>query len=313
MMRAEPFVPATVGAYLATVTVPAAGLLTLATGGTLPGTVTLVGAWLAVAVVGSLVATGVSGLTETVGTVGVGGAAALLPLVFLPTVLSAPAASLPAVLAATGLASSGAGFLAATLGWTAQNRRRHAEATEWYSVTAGDGDGLPKWLGVSAVLVPTALAAVVAVALGELDGDLPTSLLTALGSLGTIGSLIGDDETTITVTDDGVGIDGWFRGVETITGYDLDEEELELHRSGVVRTLSVDCEDLDTGERASLRAALDRLLDDGTGQTTLGEEWTGDGGSARRDDTAAHDGPESPDDTERERSRDRTRTFDRES
>jgi hypothetical protein len=311
-MRVEPFVPATVGAYLATVTVPTAGFLTLAAGGALPETVTLAGAWLAVAVVGSLVATGVSDLADTVGTVGVGGAAALLPLIFLPTMLSAPAASPPAILAAIGVASSGVGSLAATLGWTVQNRRRRADATEWHSVTAGDGDGLPKWLGVSAVLVPTALAAVVAVALGELDGDLPTSLLTALGSLGTIGSLIGDDETTITVTDDGVGIDGWFRGVETITGYDLDEEELELHRSGIVRTLSVDCAELDTGERASLRAALDRLLDDGTGQTTLGEGWTGDGGSARRDDTVAHDGSEPPDDTGGERPRDGTRTFDRE-
>ncbi len=281
-MRAEPFVSPTVGAYLATVTVPAAGLLTLATGGTLPGAVTLVGAWLAVAVVVGLVARSVSGLADAVGTVEAGGATTLAPLVFFPTVLSAPDASWPAILAAAGLASGGVGFLTTVLGWTVQNRRRRTEATEWYSVTAGDGDGLPKWLGVSVILVPTVLAAVVAAALGELAGDLPMSLVTALGSLGTVGSFITDDESTITVTDDGVDINGWFRGAETITGYDLDETELKLHRSGIGRTISVDCEKFDNGERASLRAALDRLLDDSTGQATLGDEWPNSGGSTKR-------------------------------
>jgi|GEM_PF-3911495 len=305
-MRAEPFVPPAVGTYLATVTVPAAGLLTLAIGGTLPGAVTLVGVWLAVAVVGTLVATGLSDLADAVGTVGVGGVVTLAPLAFVPAVLSSPDASRPAILAAAGLASGGVGLLAAALGWTARNRRRRAEATEWYSVTAGDGDGLPKWLGVSAVLVPTALATVVAVALGELDGGLPTSLFTALGSLGTVGSLVSDDEATITVTDDGVAIDGWFRGAETITGYDLDETELVLHRSGIGQSLSVECEDLDDDERASLRVALDRLLDDGAGRATLGDEWTA---SASGDDTVARGSRGSAGDTDR---RDRTRTFERE-
>ena len=311
-MRAESFVSPTVGAYLATVTVPAAGLLTLATGGTLPGVVTLVGAWLAVAVVVGLVARSVSGLADVVGTVETGGAATLAPLAFFPTVLSAPAVSLRWTLAVAGFGSALLGLLSAILGWTVQNRRRRAAATEWYSVTAGDGDDYPTWMWLAAVTVPAGLFAVVGFALGEFDGELPTTLLTTLGSLGAFGSLIGDDETSLAVTDEGVVTNGWLRGVETITGYELDDEELRLQRGGLSSTVSVDCAELDDDERARLRAALDRLLGDSTTRQTQHVDSTETTGNAEFTNEREN-GRERGNERERENGRERKNERERES
>lgn len=282
MSYAESLLSPAAGSYLATVLVPAAVFATVAGGGAVPGVAVLATAWVAVALVGSLAATGVSDLHEVVGTAEWGGLLTVAPSGYLAYLLAADPGSTLGLLGVLGLAGSGLGVVVATLGVAVRNRRRRADATELLSVTVGDADedgtslSVPSWAPVLAGVAMFVTVIVGVFALEAVEVDFPTGVFTAIGGLGTLVTALADDETELTVTDEGIVTDDWLRPAETLADYELTDEELRLERGGMHPNLSFDCADLDDDERDRLRGALDRVVGD---ESTTGAERVGADGT----------------------------------
>lgn len=278
MSYAESLLPPAAGSYLATVLVPAAVFASVAGGGAVPSLAVLATAWVAVALVGGLAATGVSDLHEVVGTVEWGGLFTVAPLGYLAYLLTADPGGTLGLLGVLGLVGSGLGAVVGVLGVAIRNRRRRADATELLSVTVGDAEdgtslNLPSWAPILVGVAVFATAIVGVLALEAAAFDFPTGLFTAVGGLGTLATALADDETELTITDEGIVTDDWLRPAETFADYELTDEELRLERGGLNPNLSFDCADLDDDERDRLRDALDRVVGDES--ATTGAERVG--------------------------------------
>ncbi|MEZ3114351.1 hypothetical protein RYH80_00220 [Halobaculum sp. MBLA0147] len=275
MSYAESLLSPAAGSYLATVLVPAAVVASVASGGAVPSLAVLATAWVAVALVGGLAATGVSDLHEVVGTAEWGGLLTVAPLGYLAYLLAADPGPPLGLLGVLGLAGSGLGVVVATLGLAVRNRRRRADATDLLSVTVGDAEdgtslSVPSWAPILAGVAMFATVIVGVFALEAVEFDFPTGVFTAIGGLGTLVTALADDETELTVTDEGIVTDDWLRPAETLADYELTDEELRIERGGMHPNLSFDCADLDDDERDRLRDALDRVVGDES--TTTGAE-----------------------------------------
>ncbi|MFC7070220.1 hypothetical protein [Halobaculum lipolyticum] len=176
-------------------------------------------------------------------------------------------------LAWVALAGAAACVPGATALWVADantTRRRLDDATVRVRF---DGDGPSATLGVGAVVASVFPAVATATVLFDLPVDESLlSLTTTLAGLATVGSTVfsalrdddgdddeDDDDPTAAVTDAGIRIGDRLHGWETLEGYRLTDEAVEVRRDTWLRpTMSFDRDDL--ADEAAVVEAIGRSL-----------------------------------------------------
>jgi hypothetical protein len=230
---------ALLGVCTAAVLVPGLGLATARYGPSPPPGV-LVAGGAALAVTVAALARTVDDLPDRLGSLPAVAAAVLLPMAYLPYLLTATTPESEAALACVvGLFAVLPGLGATAGGALVRSRRLRAEATELSVFTLGgndDGDGSG---GRSDRLIVGALVAVAVVCLGAgaavglaRDTVAVTTVTTMLGGLSTLLLLVGgdDDGTEVAVTDRGLRVEGSFTAWADLAGYRVTDDAVELVR-----------------------------------------------------------------------------------
>lgn len=221
---------ALLGAYVAAVLVPAAALAGVEPLGS-AGPAVLAGAGVAAAVVVALAARAVDDLVDRVATLEVAAVTTLPALGFLPYMLVATApGSAAAGLAVVGLLGVLPGIGVPVAGVAVRSRRLRRRATERVTVTVGEGGDDGGSYRVAAVLVAMGAALLgMGLFVGLADVDVGATYVTLFGSLSTMVALFaGDDETEVTVTDEGLMIDRSLTRWDALEGYRVTDDAVEL-------------------------------------------------------------------------------------
>ncbi|MFW6321737.1 MAG: hypothetical protein ACOC0Z_07780 [Halohasta sp.] len=221
-----------VGVYVATLIVTASALLQWESVAADFSPAVATGLGVAIAAVVALVSRTVDDLVERAASVPAAIGLVGLPLAYFPyLVFATDPGSGARTVAVVGLLAIVPGVAALTGGSIIRNRRLYAASTELVTVTVGDADddGRVHWaraLGAAAIGI-----AMVGVAFLALAGfDWSGSLFTSLGAIASTLLLLGDEGSTLTLTDDGIRINHWFVRWESFDGYRLSDETVELVR-----------------------------------------------------------------------------------
>ncbi|MFB6176591.1 MAG: hypothetical protein ABEI99_05520 [Halobaculum sp.] len=267
MSRLDWALRATVGLYAAFLLVPAAAIVSVEAGNPLASATALIASGVAVAVLFTVVAAGISNLDRQVSAIRVVVPMVGLPLGFFPYMLFQPPASPIAAVAVAGLVAAILGIVAGAVGAASVSRARLADARTFVSFEVGeedDEDGDGEWFGlgqssvlVGAVLIGSGLIAFGgAVAAGFFDGDVPTTLFTTLAGLsGSLAAFAGDSSHEIRVTDTGIAV----LKRETITDARFEDEEFVVERTGLWPDRTLEATELRGADRAEIESAVDRI------------------------------------------------------
>jgi hypothetical protein len=240
---------ALLGAYVATVLVPAAVLSGVEPAAS-AGPAVLAGVGLAVAVLVALAARVVDDLVDRVATLEATAVTTLPPLGFLPYMLvETSPGSTAAALAAVGLLGVLPGIGVPVAGAAVRSRRARERATERVAVTVGEGgDGGGNYQVAAGLVVMGVLllGAAAFVTVTDADVETGTTFVTLFGSVSTMVAIYaGDQETELTVTDEGLLVDRSLSYWDTFEGYRVTDDALELvHTRWYLPTREFDREEI---------------------------------------------------------------------
>jgi len=245
-MDGRRFIQALLAIYVATLSLPALGLLGwVAVAAATPPTIIATG--LIIAVGTAVAANRIADLPARAASVRIAAVTILPPLAYLPSLLFGES-SPDEWLAIVGLLAVVPGMFVPIAGAVIRNKRLRERATEHVVVTVGDDDDSDdalfsrnSSLGVAistwrrrgaAVAIVGATIAVAASLIALIDGDgSDTVLLTSLTGLSSLSMLFTDDSTELAVTDAGLRVERSMTPWDDLGGFRVTDDAIEIERT----------------------------------------------------------------------------------